>query len=84
MKQQTKITLLALTLAVASMPALAQDDTTGTTTETITTQTTQNDNDGMDWGWLGLLGLAGLAGLRRKEPTVVHRQTTTNQTTTPR
>lgn len=75
MNQRTKITLLILTLGVASMPALAQDDTTGTTT--------RNDNGGMDWGWLGLLGLAGLAGLRRKEPTVVH-QTTTNQTATPR
>ena len=83
MKRETKITLLALTLGVASMPALAQDDTTGTTTETTTTQTTQNDNGGMDWGWLGLLGLAGLAGLRRKAPTGVH-QTTTNQTATPR
>ena len=69
MKQRTKITLLILTLGVASMPALAQDDTTGTTT--------RNDNGGMDWGWLGLLGLAGLAGLRRKAPTVVHHQATT-------
>lgn len=72
MKQRTKISLLTLTLGVASMPALAQDDTTGTTT-----QTTRNDNGGMDWGWLGLLGLAGLAGLRRKAPTVVHHQATT-------
>lgn len=50
MKRETKITLLALMLGVASMPALAQDNTTGTTTETTTTQTTQNDNGGMDWG----------------------------------
>ncbi|WP_022802376.1 hypothetical protein [Deinococcus ficus] len=42
MKRETKITLLALTLGVASIPALAQDDTTGAMTETTTTQTTTN------------------------------------------
>ena len=79
MNQKAKTTLLVLAFGLASMPALAQDTTTDTVT-TDTTMTTQNDDDGMDWGWLGLLGLAGLAGLRRKEPTVVHRdQTTTHR-----
>ena len=83
MNQKAKTTLLVLAFGLASMPALAQDTTTDTTTDTATTDTTmttQNEDDGMDWGWLGLLGLAGLAGLRRKEPTVVHRdQTTTHR-----
>jgi MYXO-CTERM domain-containing protein len=41
---------------------------------TTTTETTpvREDHD-RDYGWIGLLGLAGLAGLRKKEPTVVHR-----------
>ena len=79
MNQKAKTTLLVLAFGLASMPALAQDTTTDTVT-TDTTMTTQNEDDGMDWGWLGLLGLAGLAGLRRKEPTVVHRdQTTTHR-----
>lgn len=73
MKHATKTTLLVLALGLT--PALADTATTDTTTETTTTET---DRDGMDWGWLGLLGLAGLAGLRRKEPTVVHHNTTTN------
>jgi MYXO-CTERM domain-containing protein len=34
-----------------------------------------DDDDGPDLGWIGLLGLAGLAGLKRREPTVVHRDT---------
>jgi MYXO-CTERM domain-containing protein len=58
---------------VSARPAAAQ--TTGDTTATQATTTTDRDDDGPDLGWIGLLGLAGLAGLRRREPTVVHRET---------
>jgi MYXO-CTERM domain-containing protein len=54
-------------------PAAAQ--TAGDTTAMRTTTTETDDDDGPDLGWIGLLGLAGLAGLRRREPTVVHRDT---------
>ena len=74
MNHVTKTALLVLALGLT--PALADTATTDTTTTETTT--TETDRDGMDWGWLGLLGLAGLAGMRRKEPTVVHHNTTTN------
>ncbi|PTA69005.1 WGxxGxxG family protein [Deinococcus arcticus] len=82
MKRDAKTALLVLTLALAPVPALAQDttDTASTDTTTTTTTTETRDQDGMDWGWLGLLGLAGLAGLSRPKHTAVHTTTTTNQT----
>ncbi|WP_083939111.1 WGxxGxxG family protein [Deinococcus apachensis] len=73
MTNKTKRALLVLTLALAPMPALAQD-TSGTTDTT-----TNDDNRGFPWGLLGLIGLAGLAGRRREEPRVVSTTSTTQR-----
>ena len=59
-------------------PASAQPSDTGMV-RTRTTTTT-DDDDGGKLGLLGLLGLAGLLGMRRREATVVHRDTTVRDT----
>nr|WP_041231498.1 WGxxGxxG family protein [Deinococcus peraridilitoris] len=70
MSKRTVKTLLALTLAIAPMTALAQTDTgTGTTGTTGTTTMDNRDDRGFPWGLLGLLGLAGL--MPKKRETVV-------------
>ena len=66
-------------VAPASASAQGAADTTApamtaapmTTTATDTVPVRQDDD--RDYGWIGLLGLAGLLGLKRREPTVVHR-----------
>ncbi len=64
--------VIAASLAVVSVPANAQSDTSGTSGTSGTYSqpsgnvATESDND-FDWGWLGLLGLAGLAGLAGKK-----------------
>ena len=60
--------------------ARAQTSDTGMARTTTTTRT-DDDNGGSKLGLLGLLGLAGLLGMRRREPTVVHRDTTVRDTT---
>jgi MYXO-CTERM domain-containing protein len=65
----------------AFVPAAAHAQTdTGMARTTTTTRTDNDDNSGK-LGLLGLLGLAGLLGMRRREPTVVHRDTTVRDTT---
>lgn len=64
-------TVLAIGLAVSSLPASAQTNsgagTTGSgSTSTAPAQTTTEHPD-FNWGWLGLLGLFGLAGLTGKK-----------------
>ena len=60
--------------------AHAQTSDTGMARTTTTTTTDDTDDDSGKLGLLGLLGLAGLLGMRRKEPTVVHRDTTMRDT----
>ena len=67
--------------AFVPVPARAQTSDTGMGRMTTTTTTTDNDDDSGKLGLLGLLGLAGLLGMRRREPTVVHRDTTVRDTT---
>jgi hypothetical protein len=73
--------VIAASLAVVpfTLPAQAQDNTTGTTgtTGTNTEVETVDTEDSFDWGWLGLLGLAGLAGLagKKRQETVHHVNT---------
>ena len=64
----------------AFVPASARAQTSDTGMARTTT-TTDNDDDSGKLGLLGLLGLAGLLGMRRREPTVVHRDTTVRDTT---
>lgn len=65
----------AAALAGAAVPAPVAAQTTDTAMMAQQTTPVEREDDGPDLGWLGLLGLAGLAGLRRREPTVVHRDT---------
>ncbi len=63
------ILTLSMALLPLSVPAFAQNTTTGTgdSGNNATTSDTRTTNDrDFDWGWLGLLGLFGLAGLRGK------------------
>jgi MYXO-CTERM domain-containing protein len=69
---------IAAALGLAT-PLVAQGTGEAGTPAQATTTTEMDDDDddddGPDLGWIGLLGLAGLAGLKRREPTVVHRET---------
>jgi MYXO-CTERM domain-containing protein len=68
----------------AFLPARARAQTSDTgmaRTTTTTTRTDDDNDDGGKLGLLGLLGLAGLLGMRRREPTVVHRDATVRDTT---
>jgi MYXO-CTERM domain-containing protein len=83
---------MAVMMAAAASPILAQTtqpapDQPTTTEQTTTGQTTdtaaQARDDDADIGWIGLLGLLGLAGLiRRREPVVVTPGDTTAGTRT--
>jgi MYXO-CTERM domain-containing protein len=75
---------LAATFAVAgaTMPSIAQAQTTGDAgTAQTTTQVNDDmdDDDDTDLGWIGLLGLAGLLGLRRRDHHTVHHTDTTRR-----
>ena len=72
---------IAALVALLPAPARAQTSDTGMArTTTTTTMDTDDDDDSGKAGLLGLLGLAGLLGLRRREPTVVHRDTVRDTT----
>jgi MYXO-CTERM domain-containing protein len=64
----------------AFVPSTARAQT-DTGMRSTTTTTTDTDDDSGKLGLLGLLGLAGLLGMRRREPTVVHRDATMRDTT---
>jgi MYXO-CTERM domain-containing protein len=69
---------IAAALGIATPLAAQGTGEAGTPAQATTTtemDDDDDDDDGSDLGWIGLLGLAGLAGLRRREPTVVHRDT---------
>jgi LPXTG-motif cell wall-anchored protein len=60
--------ILAVSLTVATLPALSQE-----TQPAAPTATDADADEDFDWGFLGLIGLVGLAGLlgrRRRDDTV--------------
>ncbi|HEY9821071.1 MAG TPA: WGxxGxxG family protein [Candidatus Sericytochromatia bacterium] len=68
----------SLTVVPLTLPAHAQNNTSGTSTQQNGTAdatgpiSTNTERDNNNWGWLGLLGLAGLAGLAKKKHQEVH------------
>ena len=84
LRKAAATSLLAATLALATVARPLHAQVTDTSVRTTTTDTTSQpaedrDEDHGKWGLVGLLGLLGLLGMRRREPErVVETRTTTD------